>query len=158
MENKATGNLLTSLSWAGVGLLALMAFGGTGWAAAGPSLAQTAASKSVWDGVYTAAQSKKGLDIANASCIVCHGDSLAGSDLAPALLGEDFQAAWRDRNVAELFEKIQVTMPADRAGTLSNQQVADLIAYVLRLNEYPAGDADLATDVAQLTQIRIRQK
>lgn len=157
VENKPTGRFLTALLWAGFGVVALAAFGVNG-RAAGPPLAQTAAMRSVWEGVYTADQSKKGQGIANASCVVCHGDSLAGSDLAPPLLGEDFRGAWRDRSVGELFEKIQVTMPADSAGTLRVEQVAYLIAYIFRLNEYPAGDAELTTDAAELQQIRIRQK
>ena len=35
--------------------------------------------------------------------------------------------------------KILSTMPADAAGTLSRPQVADLVAYVLQSNQFPAG-------------------
>jgi len=159
VENKPTRTPLNALMFAGVALLALTAFGmNSRAAAAGAPPAQAEASKSVWDGVYTADQSKKGQNLANASCVVCHGDSLAGSDLAPALLGEDFRGVWRDLSVAQLFDKIQVTMPADAAGTLNPQQVSELIAYIFRLNEYPAGNAELSTDLAELKQIRIRAK
>jgi mono/diheme cytochrome c family protein len=158
VQHQPTRSRFQTLRWVSYGVVVLTAFGVSSQAAAGPSRAQAAASKSVWEGVYTADQSKKGQEIASANCVVCHGDSVAGSDLAPALLGEDFRGAWRDRTVGELFEKIQTTMPADRPGTLTGPQVAELIAYIFRLNEFPAGDAALATAAAQLNNIRIRQK
>src|SRR5262245_9452147 len=69
-----------------------------------------AAGKSVSDGVYSDEQNRRGQGVAKASCISCHGDGLAGGDLAPALLGPDFLAAWSGRSLGELFEKIQTTM------------------------------------------------
>jgi mono/diheme cytochrome c family protein len=114
--------------------------------------------KSVWEGVYTDAQSKRGADTAKASCVSCHGDELAGGDLAPALQGDDFKGAWSGRTAAELYEKIQTTMPADRVGTLKPQQSADLVAYIFKLNEFPAGTMDLGSEIAVLSQIHIRSK
>ena len=37
------------------------------------------AGKTVWDGVYSDAQSKRGQDLSKASCVTCHGEELAGS-------------------------------------------------------------------------------
>ena len=120
--------------------------------------AASQAPASVWDGVYADAQSKRGEELSKAGCVSCHGDELAGSDLAPALQGDDFRSAWAGRTVAELFEKIQTTMPADRAGTLKPQQSADLVAYMFKINEYPAGATELASDMAALQQIKISSK
>src|SRR5687767_2254133 len=50
----------------------------------------SSATKTVWDGVYTDVQSRRGEDVSKVSCVSCHGEELAGSDLAPALLGDDF--------------------------------------------------------------------
>ena len=66
--------------------------------------------------------------------------------------------AWSGRTAAELFEKIQTTMPADRAGTLKPQQSADLVAYIFKFNDYPAGAADLASEMPALQQIKITSK
>ena len=114
--------------------------------------------KSVWDSVYADPQSKRGEEVSKKSCATCHGDELAGSDLAPALKGEDFRGAWSGRTAAELFEKIQTTMPADQAGSLKPEQSADLVAYIFKLNEYPAGATELASDIAALQQIKIASK
>lgn len=114
--------------------------------------------KSVWDGVYADAQSKRGEELSKKSCVSCHGEGLAGSDLAPALKGEDFKGAWSGRTTAELFEKIQTTMPADLAGSLKPEQSADLVAYIFKVNEYPAGATELASDMAALQQIKIASK
>ena len=114
--------------------------------------------KSVWDGVYADAQSTRGEEVSKKSCVTCHGDELKGSDLAPALQGADFKGAWSGRTAAELFEKVQTTMPADQAGSLKPEQSADLVAYMFKLNEYPAGAAELASDMAALQQIKIASK
>jgi len=116
------------------------------------------AGKTVWDGVYSDAQSQRGQDLSKASCVTCHGEGLAGTDLAPALQGDDFKTAWSGRTAAELFEKIQTTMPADRVGTLKAPQSADLVAFILKLNEYPAGSSELASEMPALQQIKITSK
>ena len=122
------------------------------------AFSQPASGTTVWDGVYADEQSKRGAEVSKASCVSCHGDELAGSDLAPALRGDDFRGAWSGRTAAELFEKIQTTMPADRAGTLKPQQSADLAAYIFKINDYPAGAADLASEMPALQQIKITSK
>jgi mono/diheme cytochrome c family protein len=116
------------------------------------------AGKTVWDGIYSDAQSTRGQDLSKASCVTCHGEELAGTDLAPALKGDDFKGAWAGRTAAELFEKIQTTMPADRVGTLKPPQSADLVAFILKLNEYPAGSSELASEMPALQQIKITSK
>lgn len=122
------------------------------------AFSQAAGGKSVWDSVYSNEQSQRGEEISKKSCVSCHGEALAGSDLAPALQGEDFRGAWSGRTAAELFEKIQTTMPADQAGTLKPQESAELVAYMFKLNEYPAGATELASEMAALQQIKITGK
>ena len=125
---------------------------------AAATIAGAQAGKTVWDGVYSDEQSTRGQDLSKASCVTCHGEELAGSDLAPALKGDDFKAVWAGRTAAELFEKIQTTMPADRVGTLKPPQSADLVAFILKLNEYPAGSSELASEMPALQQIKITSK
>lgn len=50
--------------------------------------AQQSNARSAWDGVYTQEQSKKGQAAYNENCSSCHGDTLGGQDVAPALVGE----------------------------------------------------------------------
>jgi S-disulfanyl-L-cysteine oxidoreductase SoxD len=116
------------------------------------------AGKTAWDGVYSDAQSKRGEDLSKTTCVSCHGNELAGSDLAPALQGDDFKGVWSGRTAAELFDKIQTTMPADKVGALKPPQSADLVAYILKANGYPAGASELASEMPALQQIKISSK
>jgi hypothetical protein len=45
-------------------------------------------------------------------------------------------------------------MPADQPGKLRREQVADILAHVLRVNEFPVGSAELEYRVEFLKQIR----
>ena len=55
---------------------------------AGVSSTQTP--RSVWDGVYSADQAKRGQERYNAQCASCHGQTLEGGESAPPLAGGEF--------------------------------------------------------------------
>ena len=67
--------------------------------------------------------------------------------IGPPLVGESFLANWSARPLAEAVDKIQKTMPFEKPGSLSRQQSADLLAYVLQAGKFPAGPADLGEGV-----------
>jgi quinoprotein glucose dehydrogenase len=115
--------------------------------------AQGGATRSVWDGVYTDEQALRGERVSAAQCARCHGQTLTGAEAAPALVGDAFNANWEGVPLGDLFERIRVSMPQDAPGSLSRQQNADLIAYLLKMGKMPAGSAELATDTAALGQI-----
>jgi mono/diheme cytochrome c family protein len=119
--------------------------------------ARIQAGKSAADGVYTEAQSARGQALYDKTCASCHGDKLDGTAMAPTLSGQDFVSGWADRTAADLNEKIQTTMPADAAGTLTPQQTVDLIAYVLKVSKYPAGSTELAAG-AGLADISLKAR
>jgi len=73
--------------------------------------------------------------------------------MTPALTGGAFMANWDGLTVGDLFDRIRVSMPADRPGTLSRQENADIIAYILRFNQFPAGKEELPREVQALKQI-----
>jgi S-disulfanyl-L-cysteine oxidoreductase SoxD len=108
---------------------------------------------SVLAGAYTAAQAKRGADLYAKECAACHGDTLAGMDPIPALAGADFVSHYK--TVGELFDKTSTTMPAIAPGSLTAEQVADVIAHILSVNKYPAGSTDLPSKVDALTAIKI---
>jgi mono/diheme cytochrome c family protein len=122
-------------------------------AAAFQTVAGAQGPSSVLGGVYTAEQAKNGAAIYAKECAACHGDTLAGQDPIPALEGADFVARWK--NVGELFEKTSTTMPALAPGSLSGDQVAEVIAHILSVNKYPAGSAKLPSAPADLMAIKI---
>ena len=82
-------------------------------------------------------------------CAACHDPKLVGG-VGPALAGKEFIAGWKSMTVADLFEKIRTQMPMTAPGTLSPQQTADLVAFILSANQFPAGATELASDPAAL--------
>ena len=116
--------------------------------------AQTAAPRSVWDSVYTEEQAKRGEKVSAEQCARCHGQTLAGAESAPALVGDVFNGNWEGVPLGDLFERIRISMPQDTPGSLSRQQNADVIAYLLKAGKFPVGEKELGTDAAALAQIR----
>jgi mono/diheme cytochrome c family protein len=111
--------------------------------------------RSVWDGVYTTDQTKRGQELYTKQCASCHGDDLSGGESAPPLAGVAFLANWTGLTVGDLFERTRVSMPQNDPGKLSRQQNADIIAYMLSMNRFPAGKVDLDKDTDVLKQIRL---
>jgi S-disulfanyl-L-cysteine oxidoreductase SoxD len=120
------------------------------------ALAQT--SRSVWDGVYTEDQSKRGAAIYAKECAACHGAELLGGESAPALVGGAFLSNWNTLTVGDLFERIRQSMPQDDPGRLSRQQDADVLAFMLQANEFPAGKAELDKQTEVLKLIGFKKK
>ena len=81
---------------------------------------------------------------------------LNGAEMAPALAGAGFIGNWSGLSVGELAMRIHTTMPANDPGSLTNQQVALAIAYILSFNQFPAGATALPADDAAQGQINYR--
>ena len=110
--------------------------------------------RSVWDGVYTEEQAKRGAAVFDRECAGCHGPEGGGGGLAPALVGSAFSANYDGQTVGDLFDRNRTTMPAGREGELSGQQNADITAFMLQINKFPAGPTELPTQSMTLKQIR----
>ena len=122
-------------------------------ALAAAALAQT--TRSVWDGVYTADQARRGKEVYARECASCHGPDLTGGESAPALAGPGFLSNWTTLTVGDLFERTRVSMPENDPGKLSRAQLADVVAYLLSANNFPEGKAELDKQTEVLKQIRI---
>jgi mono/diheme cytochrome c family protein len=117
---------------------------------------QDAVTGSVWDGVYSDEQARRGDVAYRQACVNCHGPELEGGDMTPPLVGGTFTANWNDLTLGDLFERIRTTMPLDKPGSLTRQQNADLVAFMLKANQWPAGATELSRELGALKQIRIR--
>lgn len=115
---------------------------------------------SVWDGIYTESQAQRGQALYHSKCSSCHGDHLGGkeSDDVPALTGRDFMVEWDGRTVGDLFRKIFRKMPQDDPGTLTPQQTADLVSFLLSFNKFPSGNSELPSQNDALAAIRFDSK
>jgi mono/diheme cytochrome c family protein len=109
----------------------------------------------VKEGIYSEEQAKRGEVVYAETCANCHGERLEGIDMSPALVGGTFTSNWNTLTLGDLFDRIRTTMPMDRPGTITPQQNADVIAYMLKANQYPAGGSELANTVTPLKTIRI---
>jgi cytochrome c len=127
-----------------------------------PLLAHSPAS--VWDAVYSPEQSRRGEALYKRDCAPCHGESLEGNAqtdrgrrlerVLPPLSGDVFKGNWNGRPLSDLFDKIFKTMPRDEQGKLTAKDTAELLAYLLEFNEFPAGKADLPADASALTELQ----
>lgn len=115
--------------------------------------AEAQGARTVWDGVYTEEQAKRGQKVYTAECGRCHGDNLLGGE-APALTGPLFASNWEGVPLSDLLDRIRVTMPLDNPGMLSRQDVVDIIAHMLKAGTMPAGADALSTDAGVLAQIK----
>jgi len=122
------------------------------------ALAQEAPTRSVWDGVYTEDQAKRGQSLYNQHCMACHGDSLSGGEQAPPLAGGEFLSNWNGLTVGDLFERIRTSMPLNNPQSLNRDTNALILCYILSVNRFPAGQADLSSRTEVLKLIRIAAK
>ena len=109
------------------------------------------------DGVYTPQQATRGRTAYREQCAACHAADLFGGEMAPGLKGSGFIGGWNGATLWELADFTNATMPQDAPGRLTAQQLNDVIAFILQSNDYPAGEDDLAIDLAnQGDPIRIQ--
>src|SRR3954466_9049115 len=115
---------LARMAMAASAAIAIAAIGG--WHA----LAQTAAKP----GPFTDAQAQAGQAAYAEHCAKCHD-----SGEAPPLTGAGFLNVWASRSTHDLFARVKDTMPVDNPGSLSNETVVPIIAYLLKNNGATAG-------------------
>lgn len=102
--------------------------------------------KTTADGVYTAAQAERGNAAYQQSCAVCHGGVLQGEEENPPLSGKHFDARWGGKPLSALYGFINSQMPLGQPGSLGTAAEADIVAYILQVNKFPAGQAELPPD------------
>jgi mono/diheme cytochrome c family protein len=113
-----------------------------------PVAAQTAAVSA--PGPYSADQAVRGEQVYQRTCSECHSIK----DHA----NPDFRFKWNGRSAAELFEEIRNTMPEENPGSLTRQEYADIVAYMMKMNGMPSGPRPLAPDTVSLRAARITVK
>lgn len=109
---------------------------------AGASVAQDSG-KSVWQGIFTAEQADRGAGVYAQRCGACHGAALNGTGEAPALIGGEFVSHWDTMTVGDLYDRVRTTMPQNDPQSLTREEYADVLAFLLKNNGFPAGEKPL---------------
>lgn len=103
--------------------------------------------RSTADGVYTLAQANKGKDVFASACQSCHTPTVHA--------GPPFRKNWFGRPLSDLFGYLRREMPKADPGTMSDEEYALVVAYLLRINGMPTGSEPLAADSVSLHRIRL---
>jgi cytochrome c len=115
------------------------------------------APRSVWDGVYTEEQAKRGGALYVERCVHCHGATLSGAvDGAASLTGQTFYGNWNGVTLDLMLDRVRSTMPVDKPASLSRQQTADLLAFVFSANKFPTGKTELPRQAEMLNLIQFK--
>jgi mono/diheme cytochrome c family protein len=133
--------------------LAILVSGACVIAAVAVPIAQGVTVRTVWDGVYSEAQAARGKTLYDAQCAFCHQPDLRGQGFAPGLVEDTFTSRWQDGNLGDLLTIVKVTMPQDKPASLSDDENAAIVAYLLQANRYPAGQQELRPDLAALKEV-----
>ena len=104
--------------------------------------------------LYQAAQAMRGKAVYATSCASCHGKELVGGG-APALTGPQFFTKEMNTKLGGMFQYMARQMPQGRPGSLTHDQYADLISFILQQNGFPAGDSPLSYEAALQSDVII---
>ena len=100
----------------------------------------------VANGLYTQGQASRGERRFQQLCADCH---------RTIEITRSWFAGTIHQTAGDLLLIMSMTMPEGSPGSLSSEEYADILAYLLRLNDYPAGEEELPTDFALLETIPI---
>src|SRR5882762_8687411 len=97
---------------------------------------------SVWEGISTEAQARRGEQVFKTECSYCHNEDLSGGFFddglgrAPALAGKrafdsSMVERWGGLTLADMVATVAATMPRQRPASLSASDYADVVSYLL---------------------------
>ncbi len=101
--------------------------------------------KSVKTGVYTATQSDRGQALFRSKCASCHAPNRFTDDL--------FYTSFAGKPMWEMFDVISDTMPEDNPASMKPEEYVDVMAYLLKLNNFPTGSTELPVGKDALSAI-----
>ena len=100
------------------------------------------------DAVYSKAQAKVGEGLYKTHCLTCHDKKY----FRPVL------KRWDGQQLGLFFTVMSASMPESNPGSLPDDQYVDILAYILSLSRYAAGDDDLDHADGALDKITIANR
>ncbi len=99
------------------------------------------------NGWYTQDQATRGHQLFNNYCAQCHRPDLTGA-AGPALTGDAFRQKWGNKPLSDLFDFEHSKMPANNPGSVPDDTMWGITAYILQKNGFPAGPVALSAPTA----------
>ena len=115
--------------------------------AATSEAAATASTATAAMASFTDDQADRGREVFRSQCTECH----ASSEFSDS----QFKVTWSRRHAGSLYQMIQTQMPETAPGSLSDEEAVDLVSYILRMNGFEPGSAELSSDRAVLDGISL---
>ena len=117
-------------------------------------LAATGVSAAPRNGLYTEEQARAGGEIYSQRCAMCHGKMLEGTFEIPALQGR-FVAHWSNAPLSMLYDYIGRAMPQFAPGSLTPDENAKVMAFLLQQNGQPSGSDTLPASSSALQAVKL---
>lgn len=89
--------------------------------------------RTINDGIYTDDQAESGEKLYAEHCLTCHDKKY----FRPVL------KAWEGQPLSVLYTVMSASMPESNPGALPRKDYVDILAYILSLSRYPAGESEL---------------
>ena len=100
-------------------------------------------------GVYTEEQAAAGEEVFNTVCSRCHSAAFP-------IWGSKFQGMWMTGgSLWRLYDFVSIMMPGDNGGGLAPEQYNAVVAYILKINGYPAGQTPLPSVPLDIAYINL---
>ncbi|MDZ7644513.1 MAG: cytochrome c [Woeseiaceae bacterium] len=101
--------------------------------------------RTIADGIYTEEQAEAGEALYEVHCLTCHNKRY----FRPVL------KRWEGQPLSMLYLIISTSMPESDPASLRQEEYIDILAYILSLSRYPAGDTELDYRDDALEQIKV---
>lgn len=95
---------------------------------------------------FTQEQADAGRAAYRESCQICHGSTLANGQFGTPLRGSFFREKWKGKSLGELQQFMYEKMPPDKVMSLTPEQSANLLAFILARNDLKPGTEPLSGD------------
>lgn len=121
--------------------------GARAWFSCGLLMALTLQAADHTESYFGDAQAQRGNVLYERHCSVCHGARLEGGSAVP-LRAPVFRARWshETHSLDDLLYIVRTQMPYGEPNKLSKLEYLDIVAFILKVNDYPGGGADLPLD------------